>query len=520
MNIKKTAALVLGMLMLSACSGAEAEVSGTSAEIMTEMTVSERETETSAVTETSMETETTAAIEEYTEPQTAAQTEKASEKKDTEKVTREEAKAYFAEYGYKFQYSELYIDMNDCWEGGDPLAKIDKKYFRNVYGLTVENAGNKDLSFLKNYHFYSHITIENYSGNADLGSLSFNSLILDDYKGGDLSTLANSGISWIWFSNYSGKEDLSVISQLDNIKELIFENYDDDTDFGFIANCPNITSLQLDNPSVDAKAAAELLKKTNIKELNVITENYSSEDAELLMRTAPECAVKYIMDDSPWNYRRKPHEGATFYTNLFIAAETNENTPSAETGYISPRNAWQYYDRLVNVFSNNSDEECTVSSAKMYKIDGDSLIPMPFADGSYTLETDISIAPDGWYTFEITGDMFRFTECEAGIYKIVFDAGGEKSGQHFAICNFDDNLLTEEQLEIMDKAYEITDEYFGCSTHMSQEYADSHTAEEFLENLYPAYTREYAYSKSLGKYIDENGNLKEVHGDRGGDITV
>lgn len=53
---------------------------------------------------------------------------------------------------------------------------------------------------------------------------------------------------------------------------------------------------------------------------------------------------------------------------------------------------------------------------------------------------------------------------------------------------------------------------------MTEEYASSHTADEFIGQFLDAFTYDCA-SRFAQVYMDENGNLKEIFGDRGSDIN-
>ena len=262
MKVRNTSLVILMAMLLSACS------EGDAADMTTLPETSETETESSVTETVPVIEKTTTSVPPVTETETstAASEENGEEKK---KITWEDASTYFAKNYYKFGLHDLYIDMNDYWDGYDPLADIDEAYLNFMSQLIVENAGSRDLSFLNNYRF-AWITLERYSGNADFEKMNFNVLVLDDYKGGDLTTLSNHspgnylGDCWLRFTNYSGNEDLSFIADMDSITGLNFEYYDPNTDFSFISKCPNIKSLELKNISVNAENIAELMKNSNI----------------------------------------------------------------------------------------------------------------------------------------------------------------------------------------------------------------------------------------------------------------
>ncbi|MDE7295143.1 MAG: hypothetical protein K2N72_12040 [Oscillospiraceae bacterium] len=520
MNIKKTALAIFLTLTLSACS---------------EASVTDVETETAAAqTETSStQTETAAAVteEESTSNTTAEQTKAETTQEITETETTEEksisakeAYDYLRKKGFNFIGADLYIDMNDYWNSKDPFADIDEAYLKYISNLILRNARNRDISFLNKYHFH-WLTLERYSGNADFNSIGFNVLVLDDYRGGDLSTISNHiaknffSPHWLRFTNYSGNEDLSFFADMATIDSLYFEYYDDRTDFGFISNCPNIKNLELKNRRIDAESLEKVLKNSNIKSLNIIVEEYSSEDAELLMRAAPDCTISYERDDTPWDSGRELQNHVLFFTNLYVDTEAAADWDDWEFRS-DAHQIWKYHGSLINTFSNYTEEVQQINSVEILKNDKGIYTPLPFADGSIVYEIDFTLDAGKSSDFEITEEMFPFGKYKPGVYKIAFNSDSQRFEQPFAICSSDRSFLTAEQQEILDKGCEINAQYFGCSPDMSPQYAETHTLDEFLENIYPAFTREYAYSKASAWYTDGNGNLIASSGGRGSDISV
>ncbi len=500
MNIKRTTLAILLTLALSACS---------------EANVTDGETETAAAqTETSStQTENTAAeISEQTAETTAEFTETAAAK-------AKPAEDYFEEQGYKLEGSTLCIDMNDFTDGKEPLAGIDEEYLKKVYFVTVENAGDSDLSFLQKSPF-NRVTLEGYSGNTDFSEMNIISITLDDYRGGDLTSLPEYEYLWLNFENYSGNEDMSFIADLESIHNLSFKNYRDESDLSFIAECPNITSLVLINKSINAEAAADVIQNSNIKTLSIKTEAYSSKDADIIMRAAPTCAVRYYLDNSPWSDGR-PEEGIAFFTNMYFYPDRPGNwecrTADASTYYPA---IWRHSGSLVCTFSNFTEEVQRINSAEIFKYDKGVLTPITFSDGSFVYDIDFTIDPGTNSDYEIANEVFPFNECETGIYTAAFNSDGGRLEQKFVIRRSDDDFLTEEQHNAVDAAYEITKKYFGSSIYMSQEYADEHTVDEFLSEICLGYTYDYAYSTAQRyRYIDENGNLQAASSDKGGDIS-
>ena len=537
-------AILFMALCLSACEKNPSEIAEAESVSTASETVMDSGTETFSAAETEVSekgTETEASETEQTKP---------------EKFSEKDIENYFAEHGYKWEKigsyvyvdGELYVDMDNFSDGTEPLDGLDKEYLDRVRYLVIQNIKTADLSFIsKCENVYSWgITLENYSGSCDLSILKGSTLYLDNYTGGDLSSVKDSKFDSIIFANYDGKSDLSCISDYKNTYYLGFRKYSPDTDFSFAEKCDNITylsltdysletdvsflagckhliSLALCNKSIDAEKLAEILKNSDIGNLYVKVVDYSSADAELLMKAAPTCTISYNLDDSPWfGADGSPTEGIVFFANLYVAPSSTEEKWECQTSKAQAYypGTWRYHGSLVSTFTNFTEEKQPVKSVQIFHDEGGKLTEMPFADGSKTLEIDFTINPNENSDFDITEEMFPFSKCETGIYKVIFDLGDEKLEQTFFIKNSDMSFLTDEQKEIFDKAYDITRGRFGESTYMSLEYIENHTTEEFLATLYEGYTKDYAYNRAVGwGYIDENGNLQECYGDRCGDIS-
>ncbi|MCM1328705.1 MAG: hypothetical protein NC253_04615 [Ruminococcus sp.] len=468
---------------------------------------------------------------------------------DVEDKNAAAARQYFTERGFTDFYapysgSEWYCitaDMNGF--DGDPFEDVDNEHLKAVYRLTLKNVDGHNLDFLSRFEHYDEIVIKDYSGSADFGAEK-SKLIFDNYMGGDLSTVDFAERFYsVKFENYSGEYPLNNIPKED-VARFDFTDFADGVDFGFIAEYPNVSSvwlsdndidgvdmnfikdcknlkyLSLTGKSADCAALAEILPNSSVKTVYITVEKYSSEEAELIMKAIPSGTVTYNLDSTPWDYTKEPTEGVAVFANMRVnanAAGTWDCKVSEADGHPG---TWGYGGSLVCTFSNFTEKIQTVNSVRIFRDEKGKTDAMTFADGNTSYELDFAIDPDTNSDLDITGEIFPFADCETGVYKVVFDVGGEQLEQRFFIFNGDDDFLTEEQREVFDKAYEITNKYFGCSTYLPQEYADAHTAEEFLKNLYGGYTREYAYEKSLGTYIDGDGNLTAISGDKGGDISV
>lgn len=538
---RKFSAIALSMLCLTGCAN-DNDIQQTSVSETTMTVTTSAETTANVVSEAVTTTE-------ITTEETAEETTVTS----SEKLTPEE---YFSTHGYTYEsYKELYIDMTNFSDGEVPLSELDNEYLDNIRYLTIQNASNADLSFLSNCPRVRTVTIENYSGNSDLSVLNAvlaDKIIFRNSNEADITSLTKcQNIEEVTFDGYNGKMDLNFIAECDSVVGLTFDNVIDSTGLDVISECENITSLYIDsynentnldflskcqnfnylrlfNHKIDADKLSEILKQTDLTRIYIATDNYDPADGEKLIKALPECEICYCLDDSPWSdnepWRKdyRPETDVIFYAQPFLITSANEEPwecRTSEVGYSSPYPEWIHFSSLICVFSNYSDTIKTVDSVQLYRIyDGET--PILFTNGSETLKINFEIQPMKKVDFELSDEMLDYSTLETGIYKVVFTVGDEKLEQRFSVSGSSTpDFLTDEQLDIYTKAFEITNGYFGCSTYLSEEMIANTTAEEFLARICEGYTYNYAVEKCTGKYLDENGNLQATSGDRGGDIS-
>ena len=205
---------------------------------------------------------------------------------------------------------------------------------------------------------------------------------------------------------------------------------------------------------------------------------------------------------------------------------------------------WNYRKELIFAFSNYTDEPVTVDSIQIVR-DSDG-VPMSFADGSDTLNIDLTVEPLHKTDYLLKSEDFDYSSCESGIYRTVVNFGGEKSEFKFFIDNCelysekhkqenyggtDENgnplvyeydvyaptFLNDEQRHIFAQASGIMWDWFWAEHFMSQSYAETHTTDDFMEMLYGVFTKEL--TDELAKnYIGEDGEFLLEDGARGTDI--
>lgn len=209
-------------------------------------------------------------------------------------------------------------------------------------------------------------------------------------------------------------------------------------------------------------------------------------------------------------------------------------------------NERDYRKELIFAFSNYTDEPVTVESIQI--VDYSTSEPVSFADGSDTLNIDFTVQPLHKTDYLLEAEDFDYSACKSGRYIAVVNSGLGHDSMDFFIDNselyeeifpllmmpdwVDDpetwigrenvgiapTFLTEEQQKIFAKACARMKEFFWLSSYLSEEYAETHTADDFIGLFTDVFTEEYARRLIQGSYLDENGNLQAADGGKGGNI--
>ncbi|MCM1023211.1 MAG: hypothetical protein NC395_04045 [Prevotella sp.] len=207
---------------------------------------------------------------------------------------------------------------------------------------------------------------------------------------------------------------------------------------------------------------------------------------------------------------------------------------------------WNYSKELIFAFSNYTDEPVAVDSIQIFKQYSDE--PVKFTDGSDALKIDFTVQPLHKTDYLLQAEDFDYTACESGIYVATANYGFEQRSMEFFIDNSElyeetfpillmpdwvedpetwvgrehtgvaPSFLTEEQQKIFAEACARMMEFFWWDSYLSEEYAESHTADDFIGLFTNVFTEEYAKRLAQGRYIDENGELTACDAGKGSNI--
>lgn len=407
----------------------------------------------------------------------------------------QEAEEYFTSLGFEYNGNnggDLTVDMSIFPGSDDPLSDIDEKHLG--YVSTVRLANGRDRSF-------------------------------------------------------------DFLSKLKNLKTVNFLDDIGDTELSFIADCESINLLWLQQKSGSIEKLAETVKNSGVKRLIIETNEYSPEAANIIMKAVPTCEVNYRYDPTPDFDWYEATKSVALYTNLQVcsSAEDPQKWEQQDVDRTADLASWRYNGSLVSTFTNFAEEDKNVTSVRIFREDNDSITEMPFADGSAMKNIELAVKAGEKADFDISEDMFPFTACESGVYKIEFECGGEKLVQSFVINNSGINyepvqsytdvwkdrtlygsrqaddgtysitvpgFLDGEQREAFKSAFVITSLCFGSSGMLPDNYFENHTEEEFYSVYCKGCTRDFVRSKlEYYGFLDENGKLRTHSWDGGSDPT-
>ncbi len=293
----------------------------------------------------------------------------------------------------------------------------------------------------------------------------------------DTSVAENNPTDKIIIQGQEYSQDTEYISV--NLDELT------DEDKSNLIKLPELKSISITSVNGNMNNYIDLFKNMSLRSIRIKTDNYKDSDFELLARTFPSCEIVYSQNDEKWS------EGAP--TRGFIGyADPVVSSSSAFTAH------------LTNV----TEENCTAQTLEIYRIISDEWNPVTFTNEDTSLKINLAVDSGSAIDYELSSKDFDYANAEAGRYKAVFTCSdNSKMEMQFYMSspkNEITSILNEDQNAAYEKALEITNTYFGHFIRLSEEYASSHTAEDFLDILRDGYTDNYALDKASGVYIEDS----------------
>ncbi len=415
--------------------------------------------------------------------------------------------------------SVLFYLVRNATEYSD-VFQADVRFRYEDNALRLDN-----ITYVRNYDKLDEITIfgigyDKYKqyGYITIDADKYSQVTDSDLEG--IEFFKGKGLNYIEVINCKD-HDLNFLADIKGISQFIFRDMEG-ANYEFLRKLENITSVSFENIDGNAVELLNTINHTNAEYVRINTREFSLSDGITFTSSTWKANAVYAPNDlfdGPEAYPTdRPYVVAAPCVRTYL--EDGEPLLSA---FVDER-LKESGNTLTAYFCNPTDEEIYVDWISISN-DGNNWVPMADGESSY-IPLNITVAPHEEFCFELTKDMFDYSSVQSGIYSVDFVYGYEAQASvssYFILKHSEENeglgRLVGDQRAVFEKAYDYIEKYFGCSAYMSEEYASSHTADEFISQFTDALTYECA-KKFSERYTDENGNLKAIEADRGGDITL
>ena len=295
--------------------------------------------------------------------------------------------------------------------------------------------------------------------------------------------------------NNTGSNDLSFIGRFTSLESLVL--YD----------CEGVENI------------TQLKGAVNAAHIAVYDKSYSSENGSKLFTAFPTADVWYFEAPEIAEQQNKPFD---FYTYPLISVDT-ENTvklyfvnETDRTGYafltdviypeVGGQASYGIKEIELGEVSSGSQAEFQIPRSEIFPDDapkGRCKLVCTFRTEDEDTESEAEIFITDPFIDPIPEEIFCPQRPDTRYY-------------YYKTPDF----LTAAQLEAFKKAYITEAAYFGTDMELSESYASTHTADEFISELTSSFTYEYALERAQGIYIDENGELEATSRSSGVDISL
>lgn len=316
-----------------------------------------------------------------------------------------------------------------------------------------------------------------------------------------------------------GIEFYDMVTAKDNAA-LDFEWLKSFTDFEFM----NFIDID-ENTSYISGNYLDRMENSKLKYANFYVKDFSPHDAAATLMTQ-NISCTYNQLEAYRDYSEEPYIISTPCISLYDNNDSTFYYTDNSHDKISPHSS-----TAAAYFCNPTDTEIYLHDFSVYSSDGN-FISWGESGNSF-ITIDETVPPKGEYCFEFSPDDLLLDRQKGlyGLYELRFyystdpdeDLNEWDCTQSYMIINSSESKgldrLTPQKRAVFEKALKYMQNDLSVSNQLSEEYAASHTADEFTESFTDAFT--YDYAKELtAPFLDENGSLKAISSDRGGDITL
>ena len=297
--------------------------------------------------------------------------------------------------------------------------------------------------------------------------------------------------------NIRRMEKLSAVS-IENPNVQLVEMFAED---------PEVTKIELVKFDGDISEYLDALKSFDIVSIDAL--RYSGKDSALIYSELSEASVKYNKSsDRLWEL---PTDGIALSSSVCVLPNGKENFDTY----------WTLPDELIIGIDNFTDSSQALEKLELFYLNGDGDKPVSFKNGESFLTPEITVSAHGEAEFKLDGNMFDYQNAENGVYKARLTFESDTAEAEFVIANSDGSeFFTEEQRKMLDKTYELSRKYFYdlwiYSNCWGNPREQTDISDESVKTLCECYTYDYVVNHTDRFYINGDGSLNDVSGDRGG----
>ncbi len=318
------------------------------------------------------------------------------------------------------------------------------------------------------------------------------------------------------------EHELDSLSEFTKVTELSVYNAEDH-DLDFIKKFDGLEYLYVTGCQGTDNVVSAIADNSSLFSLAVEDTEFSDYNSYNLFKSANCNSVVYMQPSA----NPEAEENVKFYFSVSPAVYTDSGeielvftNETDKTGYVEIQSISVWFgDDLETIYTPDGTQEkievpwgASVGAALSFSEIG---LEHPIT-GRYRISCTFSREGEG-NAFEQVRDFYVTTPFISDIPQEIYCDYRPDANYYFYKTP---DFLSDEQLEVFKKAYILENAFYGTDSELSQQYADTHSTEEFIAQFTDVFTEEYAYNKALGTYLDENGRLKPTSASSGVDISL
>ena len=306
--------------------------------------------------------------------------------------------------------------------------------------------------------------------------------------------------------NSIAEADMENIRNLKNLSAVSIENPNVPLVEMFSEN-PNVTKIELVKFDGDISEYLDALKGFDIVSIDAV--RYSGKDSALIYSELSEASVQYKKSSD--RLFELPADGIALSSSVCVLPSGKDNFDTY----------WTFPDELIVGIDNFTDSDQALEKFELFYVSRDGDKPVSFRNGESFLTPEITVSAHDEATFTLDKDMFDYQNAENGIYRVRLTFENDTAESELVIANSDGSeFLTEEHREMLDKTCELSEKYsydlWINSYCWENPREQANISDESVKALCECYTYDYVVNHADRFYINSDGSLNDVSGDRSG----